>query len=240
MSDGGAVVLVHGFLGGPEDFDPLRSCLPGREIHAVDLLRFRGRDVAALAAELGTLAREVGARAIVGYSLGGRIAMALAATAGESGATCIAVSAHPGLEDPAERKRRAADDDRLAELLRGDGLGPFVERWYDQPLFATLREHPDFLRIRDRRRRGDPVAWAELLAGCSPGRTAPAWPALPGLGGRLVAIAGDLDAKYRQVALEIGRRAPNARIHLIPGVGHALHLERPEALAAVLEPILRG
>jgi 2-succinyl-6-hydroxy-2,4-cyclohexadiene-1-carboxylate synthase len=239
VSDGGAVVLVHGFLGGPEDFEPLRRGLPGLDFRAVDLLRFEGRDVASLAAELAEFAREARARAIVGYSLGGRIAMALAASGRETGMTFVAVSAHPGLEEPAERDRRAADDDRLADLLRRDGLEPFVERWYAQPLFATLREHPDLPLIRDRRRRGDPAAWADLLAGCSPGRTAPAWDALPGLGRRLVAIAGEQDAKYRELAGEIGRRAPRSRIHVIPGAGHAVHLERPEALAAVLGPILK-
>lgn len=240
MSAGGPVVLVHGFLGGPEDFAPLRSCLPGIGFLAVDLLEFRGRDVASLAAELANLVRDARARAIVGYSLGGRVALALAASGRESGATCVAVSAHPGLEDPAERDRRAADDDRLADRLRRDGLAPFVDRWYAQPLFATLREHPDFPLIRDRRRRGDPAAWADLLAGGSPGRTEPTWAALPGLGDRLVAIAGERDAKYRDLAGEIGRRAPRARIHVIPGAGHAVHLERPDALAAVLGPILRG
>lgn len=238
MNGGGAVVLVHGFLGAPEDFDAMRSFLPGVRFHAVDLLAFRGRDVASLADELATVARDVGAGAIVGYSLGGRIALSLAASGRDGGAPCIALSAHPGLRDPGERSRRAADDDRLAALLRREGLGPFIERWYAQPLFASLREHPDFPLIRDRRRRGDPSAWADLLAGCSPGRTPPAWDALPGLGGRLVVIAGERDAKYRDLAAEIGRHAPAARIEVIPEAGHALHLERPDALAAVLRPLL--
>lgn len=239
MSPRGEVVLIHGFLGAPEDFAPLRTALPDVGFRTVDLLRCRARDVAALADEIAAAAIGPSTVAVLGYSLGGRIALAIAASRPGLPIRFIAVSAHPGLRDAAERERRAAADDRLAVELARDGMESFVDRWYAQPLFASLREHPDFPAIRARRLGGDPGPWAELLRGGSPGRTAPTWAALAGLGDRLAVVAGERDAKYRELAAEVGRIAPRARIHAIAGAGHAIHLERPEALAAAIGPLVR-
>lgn len=240
MSERGEVVLIHGFLGAPEDFAALRTSLPDVEFRTVDLLRCAGRDVASLAKEIAAASIGPSTAAVLGYSLGGRIALTMAASCGDLPLRFIAVSAHPGLKDPSERELRAAADDRLADELVRDGMAAFVDRWYAQPLFASLREHPEFPAIRGRRLGGDPGPWAELLRGCSPGRTAPTWAALAGLGDRLAFVAGERDAKYRELAAEVGRVAPQARIHAIPGAGHAIHLERPVALAAAIGPFLRN
>jgi 2-succinyl-6-hydroxy-2,4-cyclohexadiene-1-carboxylate synthase len=234
----GEIVFVHGFLGGPEDFDPLRRMLPRYRIRTVDLLEYRGRELEALSRELARTVVKQPTCSIIGYSLGGRIVLRLAEWFPQVAARFIAISAHPGLRDPAERARRAAADDRLADGLLRDGMEAFVDRWYAQPLFDTLRGHPDFTAIRDRRSGGPPGPWAAILRGCSPGRTEPTWDALRPLGKRLVFIAGELDPKYRLVAAEVEGFSPEARIHVIPGAGHAVHLERPEALAATLAPYL--
>jgi len=239
VSPRGEVVLIHGFLGGAGDFDPLRRALPDVAFRTVDLVRCAGRDVASLAAEIAADAIGPSTAAVLGYSLGGRIALAMAVSRPERPVRFIAVSAHPGLRDASERETRAAADDRLADELAREGMPSFIDRWYAQPLFAPLREHAGFPAIRARRLGGDPRPWAELLRGCSPGRTAPTWASLADLGDRLAFVAGDRDGKYRELAAEVGRVAPRAATRVIPGAGHAIHLERPEALAAAIGPFLR-
>jgi len=232
------VVLLHGFLGSPEDFDALRRDLADFACEAPDLARLRGRDVAALADELAASLGPRPPRAVLGYSLGGRVALALAVRHPHAAERFVAVSAHPGLRDPAERARRAAADDLLAEDLLRNGMEAFVDSWYRQPLFAPLRTHAAFDDLRSRRGGGAPGPWAALLRGCSPGRTEPTWDRLASIGDRLAFITGELDAKYRDLAAEAARHAPAARFATVADAGHAVHLERPAALAAAVRPFL--
>ncbi|GIL93104.1 hypothetical protein Vretifemale_20563 [Volvox reticuliferus] len=113
---------------------------------------------------------------VVGYSLGARVALqaavddAAAATSAPSdggdevhnnGAAgycgralwsgVVLVSGTPGIKDPAQAAARAANDDRLAKSLVQGGVEEFVRRWYEQPLWSSLRRHPAFGRLLARR-----------------------------------------------------------------------------------------
>lgn len=54
-----------------------------------------------------------------------------------------------------ERAARAAHDDALATSLRATGLQEFVQQWYQQPMWRTLRRHPSFKRLVARRASGE-------------------------------------------------------------------------------------
>ena len=60
-------------------------------------------------------------------------------------------------------------------------------------------------------------------------KLAPVWDELPQ---RLLAIAGELDERYAAIARRMGRPA------IVPGAGHAAHLEQPERVAALLREFL--
>ena len=66
------------------------------------------------------------------------------------------------------------------------------------------------------------------------------WDRLAGLDVPTLLIAGDLDAKYRALASEMACALPNARAVIVPGAGHAVHLEQPQSFAKnVLEFLQR-
>jgi len=49
-------------------------------------------------------------------------------------------------------------------------------------------------------------------------------------------VAGERDAKFAVIARTMARSIPGARLRLIPGAGHAPHLETPDAyLTALLD-----
>lgn len=241
--DASPLLLIHGFLGEPADWDAVVAALAVRRRILRANLLLHGAERADLASLASALASAIGRSglaplSVVGYSLGGRVAMTLAHAAPRIVRRAIGVSATPGVVDPVERASRAAADASLASALAHDGLASFLDRWYAQPLFASLRSHPDFALIARRRGAGDGGAWARILRDASPGLNPPLWDALPDLASGLSLAVGSLDAKYLGVARDAARVAPELRVDVVEGAGHAIHLERPGALAALVDSLL--
>lgn len=131
-----ALVFLHGFLGRPESFESLARLLeydgpvialtlPGHN-PSVPAQPARGFDGAVddLAAALAALGREP--VHLVGYSMGGRLALGLLARYGRRIARAVLIGASPGLADPGERAARAREDAHRAAMLRKGGLEDFV------------------------------------------------------------------------------------------------------------------
>ena len=59
----------------------------------------------------------------------------------------------------------------------------------------------------------------------------PLWQRLGELTMPVTAIVGERDAKFRAIAERMAERLPDARVVVVPGAGHAAHLEQPEAVA---------
>ena len=233
------VALVHGFLGSPADWaDVLARLSPGIACDCVPLVELGCASVADAARALAVRLEGAPFDLLVGYSMGGRIALELAATRPDLAPRLVLLGASPGLDDEAERARRAADDDaRAAEILR-DGLDAFVERWYRLPIFAPFARHASFSATRLRRAQGEAAFWARCVAACSPGRGAPRWSAIPALAPRTTFVAGALDERYAAYAARAKALAPLLRTELVAGAGHVLPLEAPEACARVIEESL--
>jgi 2-succinyl-6-hydroxy-2,4-cyclohexadiene-1-carboxylate synthase len=239
-----AILFLHGFLGASDEFDALAAgladafyCigvdLPGHGATRVDggLRRYRMADTArALSGLLAALGRAEAA--LVGYSMGGRLALYLAVRFPALFPRAVLIAASPGLATSAERAARRAQDRRLAEVLERDGLDPFLARWYDQPLFATLKAHPTFPQVLARRRRNDPAGLARSLRQLGTGSQPSLWPHLARIQVPLLLLVGAQDAKFVAINTEIAARCPRARLVTIPGCGHAVHLEAPDRVAA--------
>jgi 2-succinyl-6-hydroxy-2,4-cyclohexadiene-1-carboxylate synthase len=251
------VVLLHGFLGEAADFDDLRHHLVGRGDAwiAIDL---PGHGAAA--AEARSLAttrtgfdagvdlvwrriedRLAGAARchLVGYSMGGRIALSLAARLPDRVASVSAIGAGTGLADPDERARRRAADDELADRLETEPFAGFLDRWYRQELFAPLRDHPGFPAVLQRRLRGTPAALAAALRIFGPGNQPPLLDALAQRKAPpILLIAGEQDPRYVVHNARVAATCPDVVCRTVPGAGHSAHLERPAELARILADAL--
>ena len=187
-----------------------------------------------LAAELR--AAHLGPLHLCGYSLGARVALGLLVRHPElfSRATLIAV--HPGLTDAEERRERAAADERWAELLESQGLAEFLKKWAQQPLFNTQAALPAaVLAAQDavRRRHSEKgLALALRVLGLAqmPDYTA----ALPTLHLPVRLVVGAHDAKFLALAERAAALLPQAAVLPVPGVGHNVLLEAPDAVCAAL------
>jgi pimeloyl-ACP methyl ester carboxylesterase len=47
-------------------------------------------------------------------------------------------------------------------------------------------------------------------------------------------VVGERDTKFTVIAGEMAALLPDASVHVVPGAGHAVHLEEPGAVARVL------
>ncbi len=236
------VLWLHGFLGRGADWAPIVAALgerfhcvtpdlPGHGTHALDAyaqpLHFRSL-AQALIADLDR--RRLPRVALVGYSMGGRLALYTALHYPDRVAALVLESASPGLADPAQRAARAALDDRRAADIRRRGLPAFLDDWYAMPLFASLHQHPDLLARLKRERAAIPPEWAaRVIAELSPGRQPALWHRLPDLHCPTLLICGARDPKYPALMRRMAAALPNARLHCVPDAGHNVHAERPAA-----------
>jgi 2-succinyl-6-hydroxy-2,4-cyclohexadiene-1-carboxylate synthase len=238
---GRRLVLVHGFTQTGASLAPLAERLGGtREVVTVDL---PGHGSASeLRADLPTAARLLGeaggTASYAGYSLGGRTCLRLAVDRPDLVRSLALIGASPGIADQAERHARRAADEALAEEIERDGVPAFLDRWLAQPLFATL---PADAAGREARLANTASGLAAALRDLGTGAQEPLWDRLAALRMPMLLIAGELDPKFTAIARRMADLiGSNARTAVIPGAGHAAHLERPAAVAAVLEAFLSG
>jgi 2-succinyl-6-hydroxy-2,4-cyclohexadiene-1-carboxylate synthase len=199
-------------------------------------------EVDRLAAHIAALVRASGGPVqLAGYSLGGRLALALAARYGHLFARVVTIGAHPGLADgdAAARAERAAADRRWATLLVDEGLAAFTAAWAAQPLFASQAVVAAEKRAAQAtwRQSHEPGALAETLTALSVATMpdlAPALAARPAGAAPLLLLAGDEDQKFAALAHGLAARVGGARAVIVDGAGHNLVLERPAAVAEVL------
>ncbi|MBE2185600.1 MAG: 2-succinyl-6-hydroxy-2,4-cyclohexadiene-1-carboxylate synthase [Rhodothermales bacterium] len=237
------LVALHGFLGSKDDWADLAARLPHRRIVAVDLPGHGeavGLDVAAygfdeaVAALSTTLASlEYGRFDLLGYSMGGRVALAFALAHPSFVNTLTLESSSPGLSSEEERAARRALDAERADALRRD-FPAFLRDWYAMPLFATLTAAQRDALIAQRA-TADPDELARGLVGMGTGAMPNLWPALSALTVPVRLVAGARDAKFAALAGRMAERLPCASVHLVGSAGHNVHLEQPEAFAALVQ-----
>ncbi len=192
-----------------------------------------------------TVAAEIAAKLpaggdLLGYSLGGRVALQTALDHPAKVQRLVLISSTAGLRDAAERKRRQSHDLHFAEVLEEDGLGPFVSWWETNPALKPARVLPRKLteRLRSLRLNQDPRGLAGALRHLGTGGMTDLWPRLGTLKMPVLLIAGEVDLRYATVMKEMAAKIPGAQLELIPNCGHAVHREAPNELIDLLKAFL--
>jgi len=236
---GPTIVLVHGFTQtrrcwGPEAADLARD----HEVVRVDAPGHGGSaEVLAGLRTGGRLIADHGGRATyLGYSMGARFCLHIALTNPELVRGLVLIGGTAGIEDRSEREARRDQDRATADRIERVGLEAFLDDWLAQPLFSNL---PPDRSFRQERLENTVAGLQTSLDQAGTGAQDPSWHKLARLDMPVLVVAGALDEKFA----ELGRRmvesmGANAQLSLIPGAGHAAHLEQPEAFMAVLRPWL--
>lgn len=171
--------------------------------------------------------------ALVGYSMGGRLALRAALRRPAKFGAIVLVGTSAGIEDPAAREERRRADERLADWIERHTIEEFAERWESQPVFAT--QPPDLVSAqRPGRLSHEPARLAQLLRSAGQGMFEPVWHELGRIDCPVLAVAGERDTAYADAAFRIAERVKHGRARLIADAGHAPQLERPDEFSGVL------
>jgi len=230
------VVLLHGFSGTARAWDRVLARLDSERYRPVALdLRGHGaagdrRPVTFAACIEDVLGAAPPRFALAGYSMGGRIALALALDHPGRVDRLVLVSASPGIVDAADRSQRRRDDDWLAERLEGQGIEAFARDWESQPLFAGQPEEVVAEARADRLRNRVP-GLAAALRGLGTGAMDPMWDRLGELSMPVVVVVGERDERFRDIGARMVAGVERGRLVVVAGAGHAVHLEAPAAVA---------
>jgi 2-succinyl-6-hydroxy-2,4-cyclohexadiene-1-carboxylate synthase len=243
------LLLLHGFTGSVRAWDDVRPKLAAfSRVIAIDLighgesaapddasrysLEWCAQDLSALLDQL-----ELPSVHLLGYSMGGRVALHFAVQAPARVTTLILESASPGIANDAERDLRAASDGALADRITRDGIKAFVAEWEAQPLLEPAPHVSAAARQRQRaqRTRNRAVGLANSLRGMGAGQQLPVWSRLSQLTMPLLLIVGERDQRYREVAARMRASLPSAELAVVLEAGHTVHLDQPDAFVDLVK-----
>ncbi len=250
---GRPLLLLHGFTGSSQNWQPILPALTAHcQVILVDVLG-HGRTASPpdesrytmdrVAADLIALVDELGYSEIgvLGYSMGGRLALFTAVTHPQRISHLILESASPGLATAVERQARVAQDRELADWIEANGMEAFVKRWEKLPLWHSQQQLSPETRqqLHQQRLQNNPAGLANSLRGMGTGAQPSLWEQLPTLTIPTLLLAGELDTKFIAINRQMAALLPKTHLEIVPGAGHTVHLERPLAWVQTLQPKLR-
>jgi 2-succinyl-6-hydroxy-2,4-cyclohexadiene-1-carboxylate synthase len=240
-------LFLHGFLGSSADFDGID---PNGTSVKIDLLGFgsnapevplerfeMAEQIADIIAVLDNL--DIEKVNIVGYSMGGRLALGVAMVHPERVAKLILEGGTAGLNDAVVRQERILSDNAKADTIEQDGMASFVAAWEQLPMFASQKMATPAQRafMHEQRIQSPAPNVANSLRGMGAGAQPNFWPDLQRLNVPVTLIAGDLDQKFQAIATQMAARLPDARIQVVAQAGHNVHFEQPTAYLQVLADV---
>lgn len=246
------LVLLHGFTGSTKTWQHVVNALP-TSIHCVlvDLIG-HGQTASPEQVALYTMDFQVEllqqlfqqlnlkSFTLLGYSMGGRVALSYAAKYPENIKHLILESASPGLKQEEERTSRKQADDHLAEKILQNGMEVFVNHWENIALFASQKKLSKAMQqdIREERLNQCEIGLANSLRGMGTGVMPSLWEHLATLSMNVTLLTGALDEKFVLLNQKMENLFMHAQHLTIPSVGHAIHVENPLKFATIVEEMI--
>lgn len=177
---------------------------------------------------------------LVGYSMGGRLALSFAAKYPTKVRKLILESASPGIESEKERKLRIEQDEQLATFIEEKGIEAFVDYWENIPLFKSQEHLSEDVKahIREQRINNTVKGLAGSLRGMGTGAQPPWWEELEDLPIDTLMITGSKDEKFCLIADKMNERLKNSAWVNVQGCGHAIHVENSEKFDTIVSRFL--
>ncbi len=238
---------LHGFTGSGADFAPWFAELSDTLSWEAPDLPGHGSLAGAMASELASMdacnamlrARiESASRPVivVGYSLGGRVALNFASQFSHLIAGLVLIGANPGLRDEGLRQERLRWEQELCERLRRDGVQAFMNYWQALPIIETQKRIPENVwhRMQERRLISNAEGLIQSIRTMGTGRMTALWENLRGLNCPVLYCAGQEDEKYCAIGREVAELVPQGQFVSVPGAGHAAHLEAMGSSASLV------
>ncbi|MDF1815362.1 MAG: alpha/beta fold hydrolase [Verrucomicrobiales bacterium] len=219
------IIALHGNIGSPADYDFLSD---NHEVNPVNLWPYSHLSLQEVAAEIRNLAAPGERKGIIGYSMGGRIALQSIADQPDFWDFAVIISAQPGLQSEKQRKERLAKDENWSKKVRTKSWSEFLNEWNQQGVLAG----PAPTNQNDLEPYKSHIASA--FTNWSLGQQQDLRPELSKFRGSLTWIVGENDARFAEMGREMKTLIPNLQLIQVPQAGHRLLLESPDVISAVL------
>lgn len=245
------IVLLHGFTGSIQTWKSVIEYLPSSmKIVAIDLIG-HGKTESPTDSSRYTMIEQVKdleeifhqldlqSFTLLGYSMGGRVALSYAARFPKRIKKLILESASPGLDSEKEQAIRRRADESLADEIEQKGIEAFVNKWENIPLFESQKKLPIEVQqaIRKERLSQNIIGLANSLRGMGTGAQEPVWKKLIRLPFPVILITGELDEKFNLIAKQMVLHLQDSKHIVVPGVGHSIHVENPEQFATIVKEV---
>lgn len=250
--EGEPIVLLHGFTGDCSTWDEIQKDLINYQLIKVDILGHGQTDspieanryqMEEVVEDLRKLLEQlqINQAHVLGYSMGGRLALSYAITYPNMVLSLILESSSPGLKLEQEKKDRIKSDEKLASFILNEGMKAFIDYWENIPLFQTQFSLPNETRaqIRKQRLQNNPIGLANSLRGMGTGSQPSWWDKLHALKVPVFIICGELDLKFCRISQDMDHHLLNSHVYIVPKAGHAVHVEQSRIFGTIVSEFIQ-
>ncbi len=248
------ILFLHGFMGNIDEFDEaikllsnefsyLTLDLPGHgktQVLDHDEYYTMANTAEALIALLDKL--KISQCFLVGYSMGGRLALYLTRYFPERFIKVILESASPGLATDTERVVRIKNDSQIANKLSRSvdkkDFATFLDNWYKQSIFGNIKNHPQYKSMLENRLQNDPLELVKSLHFMGTGSQSSLWEEIGKIKIPLLLLVGEYDEKFIAVNQKMVDKCEMMQLKVIDDVGHNIHFENTLAFVKNVKEFL--
>ncbi len=245
------ILFLHGFMGNRHEFDVAQSMLgndfsyltvdlPGHGMQVFDSNEYYEMENTAQA--LINLLKHLNIKRcfLIGYSLGGRLALYLNLHFPKYFSKVILESASPGLLTEMEKLERIKHDEQIARKLERSDFKTFLNNWYKQPIFGTIHQHPEFEHLIANRLQNNPRELAKSLRFMGTGYQPSLWEKIKQNKNPLLLLVGENDNKFVAINKKILNSSPLTQLTIINNCSHNIHFEQTTAFVTHIQNFLRS
>jgi 2-succinyl-6-hydroxy-2,4-cyclohexadiene-1-carboxylate synthase len=235
------ILFLHGFMGNSHEFHQAISLISDEFYCLTVDLPGHGKTKVLGGDEYYTMSKtahaiinllddlKVSKSFLVGYSMGGRLALYLTIHFHERFPKVILESASPGLATEAERVERVKRDEQIARKLersrdRND-FAAFLSNWYNQPIFGSIKNHAQFQQLIEVRLQNNPIELAKSLRFIGTGYQPSLWEKLKENTNSVLLLVGENDEKFININTRIIQNCQLCQLQIIHNSGHNIHFE---------------
>ncbi len=249
------ILFLHGFMGNSHEFDPaiellandfsyLKLDLPGHgktEVLGGDNCYSMVNTALGIMQLLDRL--NITQCFLVGYSMGGRLALYLTLHFPHRFTKVVLESASPGLQTQKQRLERIKQDEQIARKIGRStdkiDFTTFLSHWYAQPIFGNIKNHPQFHSMIGHRLQNNPAELAKSLQIMGTGYQPPLWSKITANRTPLLLLVGECDRKFVDINKQMSQICEYCQLVVIANVGHNIHFENTLAFVETVKYFLQ-
>ena len=232
------VIFIHGFMGSHSDWDSFVQKL-GKKYFCISLdLPGHGKSPLTLKSfeelsfTLKNLIQTMGKDKcyLIGYSLGGRIALDLFNRYPDLISGMVLESCHPGLKNEEEKIKRLNHDKNLFSHISNNNEGDFLKflkNWYQLPLFGDLSSNKNFKSLLGKRMKNDPHKLKTIASCFSLGNQDNFLSKICSNKKPTLYITGNQDKKYTDIGKDLSKKSKYLDHVIIKNASHNTHFDKP-------------